>query len=145
MCAGFKVLEFGRNYHVVGTENTVLGDHYGSDLRSYYGVAIDKFPNFMTTLGPYSASFWSSVCDIVELQTQYNVQVIHHVKELNRSKGCNHAVMPKTKVLTDWVASLREGQQRLPGAADICKTGYKASRREKQLLAPRLFHSNIVN
>ena len=44
---------------------------YGAEIRSYYGIAVNGFPNFHMLLGPNAALGHNSVIIMIEAQVRY--------------------------------------------------------------------------
>ena len=68
---GFDVSGALRRFAVRGRGGVALGDVWREEIRSYYGIAVNGFPNFHMLLGPNTALGHNSVIIMIEAQVRY--------------------------------------------------------------------------
>ena len=68
---GFEVSGALRRFAVTGRGGVALGDVWREEIRSYYGIAVNGFPNFHMLLGPNAALGHNSVIIMIEAQVRY--------------------------------------------------------------------------
>lgn len=80
---GFDTTKQGGHFQVYGVDGINLEKIWGETPSAYYSVGVSKFPNFMMLMGPNGANFWSNLTTLVQIQANYNCQLVNHLKKKN--------------------------------------------------------------
>jgi hypothetical protein len=77
ICATGFDTSFRPRFPIIGREYANLAEEWADEPHSYLGVAVHKFPNFFTFLGPNSFFAGGSIMFAIELQGSYIVEIIN--------------------------------------------------------------------
>ncbi|KAF3401649.1 putative sterigmatocystin biosynthesis monooxygenase stcW [Penicillium rolfsii] len=77
ICATGFDTSFQPRFPVIGRDYTNLAEEWIDEPRSYLGVAVNKYPNFFTFLGPNSFFAGGSIMFIIELQGSYMMEILN--------------------------------------------------------------------
>ncbi|OCK75222.1 FAD/NAD(P)-binding domain-containing protein [Lepidopterella palustris CBS 459.81] len=133
---GFEMADQGGHFQVYGVGGINLAEEWGDSPKCYYSVAVTKFPNFMLTLGPNAANFWSNITTLVEIQCNYNCKLIKQIKQKNQKNAYALYVDPQVqKDYNAWIKRLMGGIAIL---SPNCSNYYTNSKGEATYWSP--FH-----
>jgi cation diffusion facilitator CzcD-associated flavoprotein CzcO len=77
---GFRTDQFVRPTDVIGRNGLRLDDFWSGHPTAYLSVAVPDFPNFFMLNGPSSPVGNFSLIEVAELQMQYALQLIEHMR-----------------------------------------------------------------
>ena len=108
----------GGNFQVYGVDGLNLAKLWGEKPEAYYGisilkpnlisgVAVSQFPNYLIMFGPNSAAPWANLTTVFEVQANYIVRTIRHIKrESSRRDKAPYTMMVEPGVqkrFNEWI------------------------------------------
>jgi cation diffusion facilitator CzcD-associated flavoprotein CzcO len=88
LATGFKVDSFMRPMSVVGRGGTTLDDAWADRPLAYFSISIPEFPNLFMLNGPNGPVGNFSLIEVAELQFDYIMQLIEHLRSGEASEIC---------------------------------------------------------
>src|SRR5271154_1972513 len=70
------------------------------------GIAVNQFPNYLIMFGPNSGAPWANLTTTFEIQANYIVRAIRHIRRQETRSGAPYAIMVEAGVqkrFTEWI------------------------------------------
>ena len=106
LATGFDGHRFMRDIDVTGLDGLHLNEVWEQSLAAYRCVGVPKFPNFFMLIGPNSPIGNFSLILIAEMQVNYILQLIEHI----RKRECR-ALAPRSEATRAFNAAVREAMK----------------------------------
>lgn len=119
ICATGFDTSFNPHFKVVGRQGAAMDQVFKDYPLAYLGVAVEKFPNFFSMIGPNGPVAHGSVIPVLEWYTRYIFQCIEKIQTENIK-----AIEPKKDAILDLYDHTHELMKRLVFSS-TCRSWYK--------------------
>lgn len=128
---GFQAVETFRKLAIRGRDGVSLGVKWKDEIRSYYGLCVNGFPNFFMLLGPNTVAGNNSAIYMIEAQVEYVLRCLLQMRRRSLA-----SIDVKSEVQNKFYHQLQERLGRTLWQVGGCRSWYQDQERRNCVLWP---------